>query len=322
MLTRCGLLLCAIVLIPNAGCLTGPAVEFVQTDESIAVLLERKALTTLRHGPGLTKPILHPLRTLGGVHVNRGFPLEKVEGEKEDHPHHAGLFFTYDEVNDDGFWNNTTAPPRIALESVKCDEAEGSIDFVAAWTGNSGDTLLVEKRRMVFVPGASEYAIDFIIDLVAQDRQVLFHDTKEGMFALRVAHWLREDKGTGAYLSSNGDEGAKAVWGTRAAWVRLEGERDGHAAGVAILNHPSSVNHPTYWHARGYGLFAANPLGESVFERHRGRVDAKPYHLTLEPGESARFAFRVIVYDGSMNRKDLENRYRDYTVDSAKGEEP
>ena len=30
---------------------------------------------------------------------------------------------------------------------------------------------------------------------------------------------------------------------------------------IAIFDHPGNVNYPTYWHARGYGLFAANPLG-------------------------------------------------------------
>jgi len=296
-------------------------VSFVSGDDRIDVVVDGATITSLRHGPNLTKPILHPLCTLSGVRINRGFPLEKVEGEKEDHPHHAGLFFTYDEVNDDGFWNNTKSPPRIALERVGCDEEAGCIDLVAHWIGKSGDLLLEEKRKMVFVPAETEYAIDFFIELTARDEKVVFHDTKEGMFALRVARWLREDNGTGAYLSSRGGEGAKQVWGTRAEWVRLEGEKDGQTAGVAILNHPRSVNHPTYWHARGYGLFAANPLGESVFERSHGRKDAKPFGLTLESGESARFAFRVIVYDGSLGKEDLEHRYQEYTLDTAKGED-
>jgi len=314
-------ILAASLLLLAAGCATGPAVTFLSGDDSIDVVVDGTTLTTLRYGPEFTKPILHPLCAPSGMRVNRGFPLDKVEGEKEDHPHHAGLFFTYDEVNDDGFWNNTKAPPRIALESILCDETTGCIDLVAHWIGKSGALHLEERRKMAFVPSETALIIDFCIELTAQGETVVFHDTKEGMFALRVAHWLREDNGTGAYLSSRSAAGAKQIWGTRAEWVRLEGAKDGHRAGVAILNHPRSVNHPTYWHARAYGLFAANPLGESVFERSRGRKDAEPFALTLKPGESARFAFRVIVYDGSLGKEDLEKRYQEYTLDRAKGED-
>lgn len=321
MLDRFWLFLTGSLVVLAAGCATGSGVKFVPGDDRIDVVVDETTITTLRHGPDLTKPILHPLCTLNSVRVNRGFPLDKVEGEKEDHPHHAGLFFTYDEVNDDGFWNNSSSPPRIALARVACDEETGSIDLVAHWIGKEGEILLEEKRKMVFLPGKTEYAIDFCIELTAQGKAVVFHDTKEGMFALRVAHWLKEDGGTGAYLSSRGGEGAKQIWGKRAEWVRLEGETEGQTAGVAILNHPRSVNHPTYWHARGYGLFAANPLGESVFERSHGRKDAKPFGLTLEPGESARFAFRVIVYDGPLEKEDFEKRYKEYTLGVAKGED-
>ena len=187
--------------------------------------------------------------------------------------------------------------------------------------------LLEERRSMTFSERPHAYAIDFTFDLIAGDKKVMFGDTKEGMFAIRAADWMREDfrarigvigisgTGKGKYLSSNGDEGHANVWGKRAKWVSLYATSpDGKPVGIAIFNHPSSVNYPTYWHARGYGLFSANPLGQGVFEKTRNpaAIDAKPLNLTLQPGESAHFRFCLLVFDGRKSREELEQEFEDF----------
>jgi hypothetical protein len=308
-------LLPAILLLPG-GCATGPRVSFVEGNHRIDVTADGTPFTSYLFGPELTKPILFPLLSPSGTAVNRGFPIEPAEGESRDHPHHAGLFFTYDRVNGTGFWNNTTAPPRVRHTGVTALEGggeKGTLSSTSCWEGKEGKILLHEARTMVFRPGREATTIDFTIKLTADDGEVVFDDTKEGMFALRVASWLKEKGGTGRYLSCNGDESSKNVWGKRARWVLLEGEKDGLPIGVAILNHPESENFPTYWHARGYGLFAANPLGQSVFEKAQNKDDANPYQLTLEPGESALFRFRVIVYEGRWTAKQLDRIFEEYS---------
>jgi len=259
--------------------------------------------------------VLHPVFTPAGLAVNRMYPLGSAAGESEDHPHHVGVFFTYDKVNGEGFWNNTTFPPRIEHAEVKAMEGgpgAGRLSTISYWAGKSGHALLEERREMVFRARESEYVIDFFITLKALTEAVTFDDTKEGMFGLRVAPWLREKDGAGMYLSSGGATTEKNVWGKRARWVRLQGNNDGRLAGAAIVNHPRSVNFPTYWHARGYGLFAANPLGQQVFEKSRGNKDARPFALTLRPGENALFAFRLIVYDGNRTMEDIEEAFEEF----------
>jgi hypothetical protein len=238
-----------------------------------------------------------------------------VGGESEDHPHHVGVFFTYDEVNEDGFWNNTTSPPQIKHVRVVDMEpglGSGKLSTVMQWVGKSGEGLLEEKREMVFHADESEYAIDFDIELTAQNEKVVFGDTKEGMFAIRVAQWLREDGGSGRYVSSEGDRKEKNVWGKRARWVCLEGEKNGGVVGITIFNHPESVNYPTYWHARGYGLFSANPLGQYAFEKGRGIKNPEALNLTLEAGESANFRFRMVVYEGGKTSGELEGEFEEF----------
>lgn len=298
-----------------AGCQPGPRVEFVKADNKIDVVIGGKPFTSYRYEENLTKPILYPVRSPSGILVNRSYPLAQVEGESTDHPHHTGIFFTYDKVNDDGFWNNTTSPPQIKhtkVTKMKDGYGKGKLSTLMDWIGKSGQVLLEEKRSMVFLAGKDEYAIDFSIDLAAKDKKVVFEDTKEGMFAIRVAHWLKEKGGSGKYLSCNGDETEKNVWGKRARWVRMQGQKEGKTIGIAILNHPESVNYPTYWHVRGYGLFSANPLGQYVFQKSRGQENPQAFGLTLEPGEVAHFGFRMVIYEGDRMKEQLEQKFKKF----------
>jgi len=300
-----------------------------QPDKKVDIMIDGKYFTSYLYGEDLTKPVLFPVCSPCGVALTRSYPLgAKVEGESEDHPHHMGVFFTYDRVNDDGFWNNKTSPPQIRhIKFTGITQERGLVRICAImhWVGKSGQALLEEDRRMTFRGNCFENYIDFSIDLKALDEKVVFGDTKEGMFAIRTAHWLREHAGknwpegmlpTARYLSSNGDETARNVWGKRAKWVRLEGEKAGRTFGIAVFNHPSSVNYPTYWHARDYGLFSADPLGQGYFQKARKLENPEYLNLTLEPGEKAHFGFRMIFYEGPRTKEELEKRFEDYVKGS------
>ncbi|MBA7620057.1 hypothetical protein ES703_27400 [subsurface metagenome] len=316
----------------------GPKVEFVQGKDKIDVMVDGRHFTSYLYGNKLTKPMLVPLCSPSGIAITRRHPLVEIKGGSMDHRHHAGIFFAVDRVNGTNFWNNAAPPPQvkhIEIKEMTSGTGKGRLSTVIHWIDNNGRILLEEKRTMVFLAGVNEkeYAIDFSMDLTARDTKVVFDDIEEGMFAIRVADCLREGDtkvnlrpgqplpdesiaGTGRYFSSNGDETAKNVWGKRARWVALQGVREGKVVGVAILNHPASINYPTYWHVRDYGLFSANPLGQGDFQRQRPRQYRKnkviPLRLTLEPGETAHFRFLVIMYEGIRTKEQIEKRFKDF----------
>jgi hypothetical protein len=310
-----------LVLFFVSACVTGADIKFVQDTNKIDILIGGNLFTTYRYGSELTKPILYPVKSPSGIVLTRGFPFEIIPGESNDHPHHMGIFFTYDKVNNDGFWNNTTSPPQV--KHIKTTKMEnGQLSTISRWVGKNGNTLLEEKRDMVFSAGPDQYVIDFTIVLTSRaaaeqdeaghDETVVFRDTKEGMFAIRVADWLSEDKGTGKYLDSDGNMGEPNIWGKKAAWVRLEGTKDGKTVGIAIFNHPTSTNFPTFWHARGYGLFSANPLGQLDFLKGRNVENPQPLNFTLYPSQSALFRFRMIIYEGQKSAENLEREFQNF----------
>jgi hypothetical protein len=326
-------------------------VELVKGENKIDVMIAGELFTSYLFGDDMPKPLLVPVRTPSGIEVNRRYPLTEIDGGSTDHEHHVGIFFAVDHVNGINFWKNAKVSPQI--KHIKISEMEGGAGMgkilaVSHWVDESKQVLLEEKRTMLFIAGehGNEYSIDLSIDLTAKCSRVQFEDIEEGMFAIRVSDYLREDvsrassqrfeggtpstltpqlgkplpnesiAGTGRYFSSNGDVTAKNIWGKRARWVALEGVRQGKVVGVAILNHPAGINYPTYWHVRNYGLFSANPLGQGDFQRQRPKKYRKnkviPLHLTLEEGETAHFRFLVIVYEGFRTNQQIEERFKKF----------
>jgi hypothetical protein len=303
------------------------AVTFKKSDQQkkVDVLIGGKLFTTLMYPDTLEKPVLYPLTTAGGTVVTRGFPLNPKPGDPTDHPHHIGLWFNFENLNGLDFWNNSFAIPagRKAqygwirtdkITEVK-DGKKGILAYHANWTNQAKDVILEENTRLEFSGNNNERIIDRVTTLsAAQD--AVFTDAKDGMLGIRLAHELQipttkdekftDSKGivtlvkggsdtvpTGNYLSSEGKRG-DAVWSTRGVWCMIYGRMGADSVSVAIIDHPQNPNYPTFWHARGYGLFAANPLGEKQFTK-----GASAKNLTLKKGESVTFRYRVVISNGA-----------------------
>ncbi len=327
-----------IFVVPVLAGQTKPNVQLIEGNNKVDVMIGGKLFTSYLYGSKMTKPVLVPVRTPSGIEVNRKHPLTEAEGASTDHFHHVGIFFAVDKVNGTDFWVNSSPPPQIKhikITELTSGPGRGKLSTIMHWIDNNGRIVLVEKRSMIFLAAEheNEYAIDFSMDLTAKDTKVVFDDIEEGMFAIRVSDYLRQDRdelnlksgqplpkesiaGTGTYFSSNGDETAKNIWGKRARWVALQGVRQKKVVGVAILNHPASINYPTYWHVRDYGLFSANPLGQGDFQRQSPRQYRKnkviPLRLILEPGETAHFRFLVIIYEGIRTKGQIEKRFTEF----------
>jgi len=286
------------------------------------------------------KPVIYPLRTSKGTVVTRGYPLEKVAGERTDHPHHISMWFTYGDVNGVDFWDT---PPEgfsrndggkygvikhRATSAVKSGKGGAQLDVAMDWIMPDGSKILQQDESIVFRAAKDIRIIDRIITLTAQDKKVVFNDTKEGAFGIRVARQLEEPANepqvfgrtnvpvmdntgvAGVYLSSEGKVGEKEVWGSRAKWMTLSGNVKGEDVVIAIFDHPKNPTYPTYWHARGYGLFAANPFGAKEFTK-----GATTMNYTLEPGQKATFRFRVLINSGKLNKEQTEALYQQFLKD-------
>jgi hypothetical protein len=77
---------------------------------------------------------------------------------------------------------------------------------------------------------------------------------------------------------------------------------------MAIFDHPSNPRHPTWWHVRDYGLFAANPFGIHDFEKKdKGAGD-----LTVPAGETISFKYRFYIHEGDEKEGKVREAYDRY----------
>jgi hypothetical protein len=99
-----------------------------------------------------------------------------------------------------------------------------------------------------------------------------------------------------------------ATWGKPAEWIDYWGRVGGDLVGVAILDHPKSFRHPTHWHVRNYGLFAANPFGYREFYND----PSKDGSHTLPKGGSIDFRYRVYFHHGTTEEAKVSLVYRGF----------
>jgi hypothetical protein len=335
-----------------AGAVQAQAVKIAENKEKkqFDVTVDGQPFTSYVFWDNQKKPILYPLRSAKGAIVTRGYPLERVAGERTDHPHHISSWFNYGNINGVDFWN--TPPEGMtrnsgrdekfgtikhrAVKAAKGGKGKAQLDVQMDWIMPDGSTILRQDEAIVFRAAKDLRVIDRIITLTAQDKQVVFHDSKEGAIAIRVTRTLEEptkepliftdEAGNptkvptmdntgvaGVYLSSEGKVGEKEAWGQRAKWMTLSGMAKGEDVTLGIFDHPKNPTYPTYWHARGYGLFAANPFGAKEFTK-----GATTLNYTLQPGQAATFRFRILIHSGKLTREQTETLYQQFLKDVTK----
>jgi len=281
-----------------------------EVEDRVVVAINGEPFTEYRFA-NEPRPILYPLFGPGGVPLTRDYPMvEGTIGEAEDHPHHQSLWFAHGDVNGFDFWHGTDAGERIVHDRFLGISWLGDRAEVRArnlWQVGEGRTICVEERTMTFGFDERGRVIDFTYQLSPTDEPLVFGDTKEGTMALRLAPALRlkGEVAEGKCLNAAGDTGGDC-WGKRAAWVTYYGPVAGRLVSVTLLDHPENPRHPTWWHARDYGLFAANPFGVHDFEgQPAGTGD-----LRVELGESLTLRYRLRIATGAPDPDELNDELK------------
>ena len=281
------------------GCVQETLAEVTteRTENGVVIKLDGKPFTEYLACSN-TKPILWPIIGPTGGLMTRNYPMADAPDEKKDHPHQRSLWFTHGQVNGIDFWAEAGKNSYGTEKHREFVKVEGGREAVIVtrndWIAPDGKPVCEDERTLVFGGDSECRWIDFSITLVANHGPVMFGDTKEGSFGMRVAETMKVDAKLGGRIVNSDGLVDKDAWGKRASWVDYQGPVDGKTAGIAILNHPSSFRYPTYWHVRTYGLFAANTFGVKDFTGDKSADGA----YTLEPGKSIKFRYRVLLHKG------------------------
>lgn len=278
---------------------------------------------------GASRPYCYPIHAVDGVSLVRDYPMKSTPGEDTDHPHHRALMFAHADVNKIDFWNEGTSGTVYPKGEIVHDVLEvmesgevGTLRSRNIWRAPDGVVIAKDQTTLRFLEVGTRRILDYEVVIEGQpDRPLIFGDNKDGTMAIRVAQWMtmphriRKEfiPGVGHIETSLGERDSSA-WGKRAPWCRYYAEYRGKTYGVAIFDHPKNINHPTWWMARDYGLFAANPFGQHDFEKDkkhpRGVGD-----YTLPSGETLTLRYRFVFYTGSVDVATIDALFLEYASD-------
>jgi hypothetical protein len=307
----------------------GNGVQITQLEGKLQVSINGR-LFTVYHYQDVPRPYFYPVLGPNELAMTRQWPMESPPNEEHDHLHHRGLWFAHGEVNGLDFWSEEKNFRKIVHDQfveVKSGADSGVIVSRDKWLDGDGAVVCTDARTLrVYNRPDTERLFDFDITLQAPpDKPVVFGDTKEGTMAVRVAETMRlkhkNGPGEGHIVLSTGVRD-QAAWGKHADWCDYYGPVPSESgqpeiAGIAIFDHPANPRHPTTWHVRDYGLFAANPFGWHDFEKKpKGAGD-----FTIAAGKSVTFRYRFYIHQGDEKQARVAEHYQAYAAEKSKHSE-
>ena len=301
----------------RAGSVSGRGgVKIDEVDNKLRVTINGKLFTEYNY-QDVPRPYFYPVIGPTGVPVTRNWPMKDIDpNEAQDHVHHKSLWFTHGEINGQDFWGEGSSRSGNIVHDkflkVSSGPEMGEIISTNKYVAKDGKVVCTDTRMHKFYNTSDGEIMDFEITIQASEGKVVLGDTKEGSMAIRLAATMREKGkvGKGHIVNSEGHRSEKEAWGKRAKWCDYYGPVEGQIVGVAIFDHPSNPKHPTWWHVRDYGLFAANPFGVSYFEeKPRGTGD-----ITIPTGENLTFRYRFYFHKGDEKQGKVAEHYREYAA--------
>ncbi len=304
----CRILLAAIVSLFSHAATFAAELTVEDTPGGVAVKIDGQPFAEYLTKSG-SKSIVWPIYGPTGKLMTRSWPMDdKVASEKDrDHIHQRSLWFTHGDVNGIDFWSEGKGRIEHREFVKKTGGEEAVIVTKNDWVSPDGKKVLEDERTFTFGGDKDARWIDVDIALMATEGPVVFGDTKEGSFGVRVPSSVRVETLKGGKIVNSDGKQNLAAWGKPAAWVDYHGPIDDETLGIAILNHPSSFRYPTHWHVRTYGLFAANPFGLSDFTNGKEKGE-----YTLPKGAGLRLRYRVLLHKGDEREGHVAEAFSAY----------
>jgi hypothetical protein len=299
-----------------AGTTAEQGVQITQLTNRLRVEIDGRLLTEY-YFKDVPRPFCYPLIGPGEAAMTRDFPMKTTTRESRDHPYHRSFWFAHGDINGQDFWSeikNFGKTVHCEFEQVQSGKDVGVIKSRNKWVTSDGKVVCTDERTLRFYRPSEgdERIIDFDITLRASEGEVTLGDTKEGTLALRLTETMRvagRDKDHRGHIVNSAGVRDGQAWGKRADWCDYYGPVDGKIVGAAIFDHPQNPRHPTWWHVRDYGLFAANPFGQNEFENlHKPTAG----NLVILAGEPRTFRYRLLLHAGDEQQGKVAQKYQEY----------
>lgn len=316
-------LCCLFILLAGCHCACAQQHELSmsQEEDGITINIDGELFTRYltKSGP---RPVLWPVIGPSGTPMTRAYPVaEGPTDEVKDHPHHRSVWIGYEGVNEVDFWHEEASGPKPYPKGQQrhrefvrsdCDGKTATIVATNDWLDHEGKKICEDVRVWTFGTDGELRWLDCQFVLTASEGELRLADSKEGFFAVRVAHSMAVDTKQGGRIVNSRGQSDAAAWAQPAEWVDYHGPVEGETVGLAIFTHPESLHYPAPWHVRTYGLFAGNPLGKIAFTDGAPDVRKRPLRMTLPEGDSVTLHYRIVLHRGDEKDAKLAEKYAEY----------
>src|SRR5712691_10884066 len=281
--------------------LAADTVKLARSDDTIAVTINGQDFTTYHFAKSLPKPFFSPVKAADGTVLTRPIVGPDYKG---DHPHHKGIWVSVVAVTYNKIWAEKGKIENHGVELLAAEGNPAKLKVENHWLGEDGNPVLVETTSIsIFANRMLAYDISFRM----ASGDVNFKDTKEGLFGVRIAESMREDKGSGIVTNADGKKATKECWGQRSAWVDYTGPVDGKSVGVAIFDHPHNFR-PSRYHVRNYGLFSVSPFGEGAYTNGQ----EKPVDDVFPKNSVLRLRYGIYFHAGDATASGVASVYQQF----------
>ena len=274
------------------------------------------------------KPYLWPVIGPTGKKMTRAYPMQDLPGEpaaQRDHPHHRGITFGHENIGGADSWHDRSTfadaeagSPRLArlgciahrdFSLLAVDGDRAVIEEICDHLDPAGKTIVIERRRLAFRAEKTLRTIDIDQEFRPSPDagSVRVGDNKDAGLFVRVPATMAVESQQGGRIVNSEGQVDKDAWSKPARWCDYHGPAEGEHLGIAILNHPASYRHPTRWHVRTYGLFAANPFASQGYD-----AALPDGTTTVGPGDVLRLHHRILLHAGDEKAAAVDEAWQQY----------
>jgi hypothetical protein len=293
-------------------------VEFVEGTNRIAVVIDGLPVAVYYfQDERIPRPFFAHVRVPSGAQVTRHHPPVEGQDSPDHDTFHPGIWMSFGDISGSDYWRTAARVRHAGLaEAPKGSRGSGSFAVRNEYLDQKDPSKVIceEISRFTFVPRPAGYLLLWDSEF-SSDQKFTFGDQEEMGLGVRLATPIRvEEKskdadlppGNGTILDSHGRKNGNEVWGNSADWCDYSGTLAGGRVGITLLCHPKNFR-PSWFHARDYGFFEANPFGRQAFGK------GEKSSVVVEPGENLRLRYGVLLHSGPLDSKvDFAEAYQEY----------
>jgi len=282
-------------------------------NEKIVVMIDGKEFTSYLFGKEHKYPFFFPV-------IGPASGESVTTWDQEPYPHHSSLYISLDRVYGGGADNANYWQPRSDLSTgqifsrkpqiVSQKDDKVVLSDETEWIVPSSNIHQLSDKRKVTIsaPSTQIRLFDFEFELEAiQD--LVIKKTGHSFFSARMrpelavgcnklgAKWA--GLGTGTSVDSLGNRNEAGIRENAADWAATSGKNNGHAEGLAIIQHSKNPMYPAKWFIRDYGFMSPTPF-------------AFDGNIPMPRGEKITFRYRVVVFAGDHENADIAAWHADF----------